>query len=507
MDYNLTTEFYNNLANYDVEITAPNEFIVWATGTLENAPDVLPEDIYSKYQQARSSEEVVHIVSVNDIENGIGTLINTWHYTASDVPDFAFAMSDHYLWDAAMQPVGNRKVFINSAYPIDTATDFSDHIEKQQKAMQHFSEDIPGIPYPYEAFTTFICNRSGGMEFPMMANNGGPDRSVTVHEMFHTYFPMYVRTNERRWAWMDEGWATYNTAIVENRFFEDDYEIANVFTSVNPRSMGIMGTIADLPLITSSQFLTGPSYGYASYPLPAMIYAIIHQHLGEETFLKCYQEYIKRWAKKSPTPYDFFYTFENVSGQDLSWLWIPWFFEFGVSDLAIKSFEENKLIVINQGNKPVPVFVKITYKNGESKLISQSANIWTNGKNETKVSIPDYKNVEKISVNKMVADANLIDNFSPSILSLYKDIDISAELMGQYRVEEFSFNISITMEDGIMYLKFDFGVTSIIYPKDSSNFSSLDDSIKIKFNMDDSGQCTSIDFDWFGSSLNCKKLE
>jgi len=509
LDYTLMTEFYNNLGNYDVEITVPNEYIVWATGTLENSAEVLPEDIYGKYQKARSSEEVIHIVSVNDIESGIKTLLNTWHYTASEVSDFAFAMSDHYLWDAAMQPAGNRQVFISSAYPIDTTRDFSNHIAVQQKAMQHFSEDIPGIPYPFEAFTTFVTRGGGGMEYPMMANNGGPGRGVTIHEMFHTYLPMYVRTNERRWAWMDEGWATYNTAIVENRFFEDDYEIANVFSSVSPsRISGTMGTIADLPLITSSQFLTEPNYGYASYPLPAMIYAITHQHLGEELFLKCYQEFIKRWARKSPTPYDFFYTFEHVSGQDLSWIWKPWFFDFGVSDVAIKSFEKNKLTVINKGNKPVPIFVEIDYKNGESKFISQSANTWADGKNENQIAIPNYEIVEKLSVNKMVADVNVLDNFFPSILSRYKDIDISDELMGQYRVEKLSINIIITKEDGLMYFKIpDFGASLIIYPKDSVNFSSFDDSMNIKFNMNDSGQCTSMDFDGFGPSLNGKKLE
>ena len=508
LDYTLMTEFYNNLGNYDVEITAPNEYIVWATGTLENPAKVLPKDIYDKYIKARSSNEVIHIVSVKNIEDKFKTLNNTWHYKASEVSDFAFAMSDHYVWDAAMQAVANQQVFISSAYPIDTTRNFSDHIALQQKAMQHFSEDIPGIPYPYEAFTTFISmGGGGGMEYPMMANNGGPGREVTIHEMFHTSFHMYVRTNERRWAWMDEGWAVYNTALVENRFFEDDWEIANAFSSVNPAG-GAMGTIADLPLITSSQFLTGPNYGYASYPLPAMVYAIIHQHLGEDLFLKCYQEYIKRWAKKSPSPYDFFFTFENVSGQDLSWLWKPWFFEFGVPDVAIQSFKKEKLIIINQGNKPVPIFVKVNYKNGESKLISQSANVWADGKNETLVTIPNYKNVEKLSVNKMVADVNLIDNFFPSILSLYKEIDISAELMGQYKIEEYSINISITKEDGLMYFKVDdFGMSQIIYPKDRVNFCSLDGSINIKFNMDDSGLCTSLDFEGFGSRLNGKKLE
>ena len=108
----------------------------------------------------------------------------------------------------------------------------------------------------------------------------------------------------------------------------------------------------------------------------------------------------------------------------------------------------------------------------------------------------------------MVADVNLIDNFFPSVLSLYEDIDISAELLGQYRVEKYSFNISITREDGLMYFKIDdFGMSQIIYPKDSSNFSSLDGSMNIKFNMDDSGLCTSLDFDGFGSRLNGKKLE
>ena len=129
-------------------------------------------------------------------------------------------------------------------------------------------------------------------------------------------------------------------------------------------------------------------------------------------------------------------------------------------------------------------------------------------KNQNQITISDYENVEKLSVNKMVADVNLLDNFFPSIRSLYKDIDISPELIGQYRIEIFSINIIITKEDGLMYFKIpDYGASLIIYPKDSRNFTSLDDSMNIKFNMNDSGQCTSLDFDGFGSSLNCKKVE
>jgi hypothetical protein len=417
-------------------------------------------------------------------------------------------MSDHYLWDAAIQPVADRQVFISSAYPSDTSRNYSDHVAIQQKTMKHFSEDIPGIPYPYEAFTTFITmGRGGGMEYPMMANNGSPGREVTIHEMFHTYFPMYVRTNERRWAWMDEGWATYNTTLVANRFFNDDYETANVYSDIGS-SVTIMGTIADLPLITSSEFLGNSNYGQASYSLPATVYAMLHQHLGDGLFLKCYREYIKRWAKKSPTPYDFFYTFENVSGQDLGWLWKPWFFGFGPADLAIQSFEKNELVVTNYGNRPVPIIAEINYKNGESKFISQDAGIWTDGNNEARLTIPDNENIERISLNVMVPDANLIDNFFPSIRTLYKNIKISAEITGQYKSEDPPANISIIMEDGIMYYRRgDFGTSQMLYPKDSVHFCSVDDTMDLKFNLDDSGSCTGVEINWRNRIMHGEKIE
>jgi Peptidase family M1 domain len=495
LDYLIRSEFYNNLGNYNVEITVPEKYAVWATGTFVNAAEVLPDDIFIKYQLAKTSGKPVNILSIQDIEKGFQSKQQTWHFTASDVNDFALAVSDHYSWEAVTQPVANHKVFISSIHPADTTVILSDHVAIQQKAIQHFSEDIPGIPYPYEAFTTFIAEGAGGMEFPMMANNGGTDRRTTIHEMAHSYFPMVVRTNERRWAWMDEGWANYITRLVSNRFFENDYETEHDFSSTT----GTMGTIGDLPLITSTQFLTDPFYRYASYQAPEMVYAIIHQYLGDDLFLKCFREYIKRWAKKSPTPYDFFYTFENVSGKDLSWLWKPWFFEYGVADLAIQSFDKDQLKIINKGNKPVPVFIEIKYKNGEVLHLSENAFVWANGRKEIQVTIPNYKNAEKISVNKMITDVTPADNFFPSINSLYKDIDHADEFLGHYIIEGHSIKMDITNEDGLFYVSIPYmNLSMIIYPTDKNQFRSLDGSMNIKFNIDGSGSCKSLDADWNG---------
>ncbi len=508
LNYTLRTEFYNNLGNYDVEITVPDNFVVWATGKLTNAADVLPAQIHERFTRAKSSQDVVHVVTSEDIRNGFNTQSGTWHFTASEVSDFALAMSDHYVWDAAVQSVGDRNVFISSAYSMDmdTVNSYTGHTAMQQKSMKHFSEDMPGIPYPYEAFTTFIAKGGGGMEYPMMANNGGPGRGVTIHEMFHTYFPMYVRVNERRWAWMDEGWAQYMTALVTNRYFEDNYELADVFAGVNPGST--MGTIADLPLITSSEFLAGPNYGYASYPLPATVYAIIHQHLGDEIFTSCFREYIRRWAKKSPSPYDFFYTFENVSGQDLSWIWKPWFFEFGIADVAIQSYEKGKLVVSSVGNKPVPVFVDITYSNDSSKQISKSAEVWKGGNEKVEIAIPDYKNVTRIAVNSQMADVNIIDNFYPSVRSLYEKIDYSADLIGLYQPAQFPVKIRIIEDDGLVYFKIpEFRIDQVIYPKDKKNFVSLDGSTNLRFTMDESGNCSGVEIVFSGGfEVTAEKL-
>lgn len=408
-NYLFNTEFYNNLGNYDVEITVPDKYVVWATGTLSNAADVLPKEIFDKYQRARSSEKETQIISAMDIEKGFSSLHSSWHYTANDVTDFAFAISDHYVWDAAMQPIADYQVFVSSVRPLEKNMVSSNHLTIERKAIQFFSQYVPGIPFPFEAFTTVINKGADGMEYPMLANIRSTDRQTTIHEIFHSYFPMSIRTNERMWAWMDEGWANYNTRLMENRIFNNDFEEENLFSITSSN----LGTIFDLPLITPSQFLTERSYVNVSYLAPDMVYAILHQYLGEELFSKCYREYITRWTKKSPTPYDFFYTFENVSDKDLSWLWKPWFFEFGYADLAIKSFEKDRAIIINKGNKPIPVFIEVIYKDDRIKHITETAYVWATGQKEFQIVIPDYENVKVILLNKTFFDINPYDNIYP----------------------------------------------------------------------------------------------
>lgn len=500
--YDFSTEFYNNLGNFDVKITAPKNFTVLSTGVLQNASEVLPAEVLQRYQQAKSAAETVSIIGPDGLAAGYENRSGAWHYKAEEVSDFAFCLSDHYCWDAAAQDVAGRKVLVNTYYPVEMAENCKQVTANQQKIMKHFSEDVPGIPYPYPEFTTFIADGGGGMEYPMMANNGGPGLGVTVHEMFHTYFPMYVRVNEKRFAWMDEGWADYITDVVIRRYFRGEEGFG--FGSSASQISGTLGTISDLPLITSTQFMDFSNYGYASYPLPAFIYAMLHHHLGEETFLKCYREYIRRWAHKSPTPYDFFYTFENVSGQDLSWLWNPWFFSFGSADVKVESFSKGKLKVKKAGNRPVPLTVEVEYKDGATEKMDIKASIWEKG-DAYEMAIANSKEVKSIAVNNTLPDTDPLDNYYPPLSSRYAGLSVPEDVLGIYQFNEFPVTTSVSRKDGLLYMEVQAaGFQFYLIPDSKTEFTSLDGEVKVQFE-EENGKITGLKAETQDMKLTAKK--
>ncbi|HAS39432.1 MAG TPA: hypothetical protein DCS93_03095 [Microscillaceae bacterium] len=499
-NYSLRTEFYNGLANFDVTIDAPKNYTVWATGVLQNPDKVFTDKTLKQYNEALKSSKTVDIIKPEDLDK-FEHKAGSWQFKAQEVSDFAFALSDHYAWTAAVQKVDNRQVLVSSAFPKEKAKNYAKYTEVQQKIMKHFSEDVPGIPYPYPRFTSFIGLRGGGMEFPMMAYNQDQGTGLATHEMHHTYFPMYVRINERRFAWMDEGWADYITTVVMNRFMRKEKDNGPFFGKYKSSVQGTVGSFVDLPLITSTQFMDGSNYGYASYPLPAFIYSILHHHLGDKMFLKAFREYIRRWAKKSPTPYDFFYTFEDVSKQDLGWLWTPWFFRQGNVDVAIKSMKGSQLTIFNKGNRPVPVQVNVTYKDGKTEKIYQSASIWkTPG--DKKIKIPNAKQVAKLSVNSNVVDGDIMDNFYPSLIDQLKAMKIDKSIFGDYAIARYGFTMSVINKNGLIFMDVPAANTSsYLMPHKDGSYRSLDEQMVFKFE----GGSVKGELKQFGVKISGKK--
>lgn len=387
-NYNGQVEFYNDFSNFEVRITIPNSFGVWATGELQNPDDVLDQRILKRYLAAKASEDVVRIITSDDLNSSSiyksDQEKNTWLYKASNVTDFAFAFSDHYLWDGLQTLVdstNNKKTFIQAVYPSDSP-DFQDVAEIAKDLINYFSKEMPGIIFPFPSLVDFNNGRSGGgMEFPMMINNGSPVTfdetiSLTAHEISHQYFPFFVGTNEKKYAFMDEGWAS----MLPSKFMEN-------ISGVNSRLVGsvaayqkLAGTEEDIPPMITSLFLSYTSYRNSAYNRPSIAYEFLSDMLGDEIFLNALWEFINRWKGKHPTPYDFFFTFNDIANQDLTWFWNPWFFEYGYPDLAIEKveIENNKLrISIRRvGNIPTPVKLKVIYENGTNEDLYYSADVW-----------------------------------------------------------------------------------------------------------------------------------
>ena len=389
-NYGGQEEFYNDFCSFEVNITLPNYFGVWATGELQNPQDVLSGKIYQKYLNAQKSDTVVRIITSGDISSfsvySNDKNSNTWIYKADGVNDFAFAVSDHYLWDgvrANIRSSEDKTVFVQAIYPADSP-DFEGVVEISKSLVQYFSNEMPGINFPFPSFLAFNNGRSGGgMEFPMMINDGSPDVweytvSLTAHEMAHQYFPFFVGTNERKYAFMDEGWAVFLPfRIMEN---------LTGFNSRLARNVSVYqenaGTEDDIPEIIPSTSQGYTAYRSSAYDRSSIAYEILYDMLGDDLFIQALQEFINRWKGKHPIPYDFYFTFNEVTGQNLDWFWKPWFFEIGYPDLAIDkvNVQEGKATVKIEklGNIPVPIKLTVYYEDDSSEMIYFKADVWKN---------------------------------------------------------------------------------------------------------------------------------
>lgn len=412
-------EFYNDFSDFTVNIDLPSTFAVWATGILQNPSNIFDAGFLKRYTDAKSSDLISTLIDSNDVKAGY-TLNGTggrtvWKFEAINVPDFAFGLSDHYLWDRGSVVVDSstmRRTVVNAAYKL-SSKDFPEVAEFARISIAYLSHELPGVPFPYPSLTVF--NGQGGMEFPMIVNNGSAGTrsgtfGVTVHEIAHTYFPFYMGINEKRYAWMDEGWAVMLPFNIQKRMIPDS-------DPVNRYAKGfgtIAGTEFEIPLYIPSMQLFGSSYRNHAYTRPAMAYHFLRDALGEKVFDAALKNYIQNWNGKHPLPYDFFYSFNSSAGSDLSWYWKPWFFESGYAELSLKSVtQKNKslsVIVAREGNLPVPVKLTVVMADGTKIEKYDNASVWKKGAAELKYTFTVSGAVDSVLLGDVTIPDKIISN-------------------------------------------------------------------------------------------------
>ena len=416
-EYGGSVEFYNDKNNFEYEITIPNKFLVWGTGVYQNLQEVVKPEIYSRYKEAQESDGVIRIVKEEDLKNGatVNKEKNVWKFKATGVPDVSFAVASGYVWDgiSAEVDVNGRRVFTDAVFSLKSKS-WEDVVSYAKQSVENLSKELPGVPFPYPKITTFNGETmgGGGMEIPMMTNNGmggtpAGQAGVTFHEIAHTYFPFYMGTNERKYAWRDEGWATFFTSALLGNLVKG----ADEFTGNVVLIGKYMGSEYDTPMILPSIATRGSLLSFNSYTKASISYYVLKDILGDELFKKALHEYINRWNGKHPIPWDFFFTFNDVAKEDLSWFWNPWYFERDYPDLAVKNVKTKKgvveITIEKIGSVPVPVDLIVTYSNGTTENIHKCTTQWKSGVKSILISHKTKNEVKKVEINtKLVPDSS-----------------------------------------------------------------------------------------------------
>lgn len=362
-------EFTLIFGDYQVSITVPSDHLVAATGTLQNIDKVLNTAQLANYKKAE--KEFIHPVIIasqaeaEEREKQKSKTKKTWIFKAENVRDFAFASSRKFIWDAMNVKIGDKTSMAMSMYPKEGNPLWEKY---STKAVAHTltSYSKYTIDYPYPVAWSINADRIG-MEYPMICFNFGrcekdgtySERtkygmiSVIIHEVGHNFFPMIINSDERQWAWMDEGLNTFMQYLSEQEF-ERDY----------PSGRGEAHKIVDYMAgdkTKMSPIMVNPESAYQlgnnAYAKPATALNILRETImGRELFDYAFKEYAKRWAFKQPYPADFFRTMEDASGVDLDWFWRGWFFtndhvDLAISDVKVKSVLPKDPIKKNEQEK------------------------------------------------------------------------------------------------------------------------------------------------------------
>ncbi|MFW5952366.1 MAG: M1 family metallopeptidase [Gemmatimonadota bacterium] len=417
-------EFYSDFGHYRMTVDAPEGWLVMSTGSLDNPEEVLAPDVAERLAAAESSDDVVHVVRHEDAGAATARAPDgrlQWEFTADSVRDVAFAVMREYGWDAARAPVGDRDGDGETEYTrVDAfwrayARNYDDAWRYAQHSIDFLSR-YTGLPYPWPHMSVVEGGGiiGGGMEFPMMTligdyNQAGADAlyNVTAHELGHMWVPMIVNTNERRYAWLDEGTTTFNENNARAEFFEgeDDPYPGEQASYLNVVRSGMEG-----PIMRWSDFhRPGPAYGVASYAKPAAVLHALRGVLGEERFNEAHRAFYDRWGFKNAYPWDLFNTFEDVAGEELDWFWRSWYYESTQDgdwylDHAVAAVERlddgrTRITIDDLGWVVMPVHLRIVREDGEVLERVIPVDRWLAGADQATITVPAGPPVQEVVID------------------------------------------------------------------------------------------------------------
>jgi len=462
-------EFYLEYGDFDVKITAPANHIVVSSGELLNPAEVYTAEQIKRWNQAKQSDKTVMIRSASEVtaasSRPSGKQKLTWHFAIKNSRDVAWASSAAFIVDAARinLPSGKKAMAI-SAYPeeSDGQKAWGRSTEYTKASIEHYSQKW--FEYPYPAATN-VAGIVGGMEYPGIVfceytSKEGGLWGVTDHEFGHTWFPMIVGSNERVFGWMDEGFNTFINGLSTEAFNNGEYVQPAIPMAQLALTTQNMETVMSAP-----DNMKEANIGWLLYFKPAAGLKMLRDEvLGPERFDNAFRTYIARWAFRHPQPEDFFYTMENVSGEDLAWFWRSWFVNKWPMDQAVSKIMYRKndpskgvfITVDNLGQMPAPVILDIRYKSGETERVKLPVEVWQRNASWT-FRHASTTEIESITLNPSgsLPDINSENNVWLSGKStLERDLDL-AQFTGIFGNKQVPVKLVFTEKEDGLYFGFD----------------------------------------------------
>jgi hypothetical protein len=457
-------EFYLEYGDFDVNITAPANHIVVCSGELINPSEVYTAEQQKRWAAASQSDKTVMIRSAEEVTNvasrPMGKSTLNWHFRIKNARDLSWASSAAFIVDAAKinLPSGKKSLAI-SAYPVESSGQeaWSRATEYTKSSVENYSKRW--FEYPYQSATS-VAGNEGGMEYPGIVFSNweakGEDLwTVTDHEFGHGWFPMIVGSNERLFAWMDEGFNTFINSLSADDFNNGEYKS-------RPRDMQRMSKVFTNPelepVMTAPDGMKEGNMGLLAYEKPSSgLVMLREQVLGKERFDKAFRIYTERWAFKHPTPDDFFRTMENVSGEDLNWFWRSWFVNNWQLDQGITKIKYLKndpklgsfITIENLEKMAMPVVLEIKTKSGALSRVQLPVEIWQRNTSWT------FKNASTEEIDSITLDpdhvfpdVNPSNNVWSSDKSELEKAVVLDGYLGKYSSKQIPIEIVLTDDNG-----------------------------------------------------------
>jgi len=396
----LGQEFYLEYGTIDYAVTVPWNYIVAGSGQLMNPGQVLTATERRRLAEAAKSERTVYIRRPGEVNDPStrpvhgGTL--TWRFHMAHTRDVAFAASPAFVWDAARVDLPHGKhALAMSVYPVEGvgADKWNRSTEYLKGAIEHFSSKW--YPYPWPVAVN-LGGHGAGMEYPGIVFDDYQDGGkflfwITAHEIGHTWFPMIVGSNERRHAFMDEGFNTFIDVYASDAFNHGEYgpkrDAEYAPQGGNPVD-DILPLLADpeAPMLMSHADTISEKYRHpVSYFKGALgLILLREQILGPARFDAAFRAYIRSWAYRHPTPSDFFRFMDSAAGEDLSWWWRGWYFhnwqlDMGIIGVGYIDNDPSKgatVVLVSRQKLVMPATLRVDFADGSHRDIRVPVEAW-----------------------------------------------------------------------------------------------------------------------------------